>query len=103
MSQRRVQNMGRKHALDCSDEVNQDGVDNLASEAWWNVAFFEAEDEGLDSDFNGRSAEDIFCESFSEAYAIRKGWKPAKPSTATKTKAAVKPKAPAPKRGGSRK
>ncbi len=67
-------NMAKKHATETTDEVTEDKVESLADNAWWNVAFYEAEDEGLLGDFEGESAEDIFTRVFAETYKKKKGW-----------------------------
>jgi hypothetical protein len=88
--------MGRDDALECSDVVAKNKVEELASESWWNVASSEAEDEGLEEQYGDRSAEDIYCAAFVKAYSERFGWiKPApvrKPKSGSKQEA--KPKRP---------
>jgi hypothetical protein len=96
MSLKQLQQMGRKDATTCTDRVTKDKVEDLAQEAWWNVAFFEAENEGIDGETHGgRSAEEIYCDAFAEAYLTRLA-KPKASKKAKKTKVAPKKK-PKPK------
>jgi hypothetical protein len=74
MSKSKLIKMGKMHGTIAIDEVSEAKVEALASEAWWNVAFFEAEDQGLLGDFDDEDAETIFMRSFTEAYKKKKGW-----------------------------
>lgn len=99
MSVRRLQNMGRADARACTDDVARADVKGLASESWWNVAVYEAENEGIDGAYPAGSAEEIYCAAFVAAYSERKGW--TEPSKAKpRSKAAKKgSKAGAAKKG----
>jgi len=74
MSKSKLMKMGKTHGTIATDEVTKEKVEALASEAWWNVAFAEAEDKGLLGEFDGEDAETIFMRSFAEAYKKKKGW-----------------------------